>query len=95
MMRWLGLRLEGLRGRPVGFGRALLRTLLMLIPVEVNHFSKVWTNSPEGIPNRLPLQYAVVGILILAYWVTAALSPKGQRIQDRVAGTVVVSTREA
>jgi len=95
MMRWLGLRLEPLPGGPVGFRRALVRTVFMLIPFEVNHFFMVWANSPEGIPNQLPLQYAVVGILILAYLVTAALSPKGQSIHDRVAGTVVVSTREA
>ena len=95
MMRWLGLRLEGVRGGPVGSGRALLRTVFMLIPFEVNHFFMVWANSPEGIPNRLPLQYAAVGILILAYVVTAAMSPRRQSIHDRVAGTVVVNTREA
>lgn len=95
MMRWLGLRLEPVLGGPVGFRRALVRTVFMLIPFEVNHFFMVWANSPDGIPNQLPLQYAVVGILILAYMVTAALSPRGQSIHDRVAGTVVVSTREA
>ena len=76
MMRWLGLRLETERGGPVGAKRALLRTVFMLIPFEVNHFFMVWANSPEGIPNRLPLQYAVVGILILAYVVTATMSPR-------------------
>ena len=95
MMRWLGLRLEPVGGGPVGPGRALLRTAVMLIPFEVNHFFLVWANSPEGIPNRLTLQYAVVGILILAFVVTAAMSPSGQSIHDRVACTVVIDTRLA
>ena len=95
MMRWLGIRLEPVSEDPVGARRALLRTLVMLIPFEVNHFFMVWANSPEGIPNRLSLQYAVVGSLILAYMVSAALSPRRQSIHDWVAGTVVVNTRVA
>ena len=95
MMRWLGIRLEPVSEDPVGARRALLRTLVMLIPFEVNHFFMVWANSPEGIPNRLSLQYAVVGSLILAYMVSAALSPRRESIHDWVAGTVVVNTRVA
>ena len=59
--------------------RALLRTLVMLIPFEVNHFFMVWANSPEGIPNRLSLQYAVVGSLILAYMVAVRRCRRGGR----------------
>ena len=95
MMRWLGLRLEPVGGGPVGTRRALLRTVVMLIPFEVNHLFLVWANSPEGMPNQFSLQYAVVGILILAYITTAALSPKSQSIHDLLAGTVVVNIREA
>ena len=95
MMRWLSLRLEPVQGGPVGARRALIRTVVMLIPFEVNHFFLVWANSPEGIPNQLSLQYAVVGILILTYILTAALSPRGQSVHDLLAGTVVVDTREA
>lgn len=95
MMRWLGLRLERVGGPTVGFRRALIRTVVMLIPFEVNHVFMVWANTPEGIPNRLSLQYAVVGILILAYVVAAALSPRRQSLHDRAAGTVVVSTKGA
>ena len=94
MMRWLGLRLEFVEGGRVGHGRALLRTVVMLIPFEVNHFFLVWANTPQGVPTQLALQYAVVGILILIYMVMAALSPQRQSIHDRVAGTVVVSTRK-
>ncbi len=92
VMRWLGLRLEAASGGSLGYARALLRTVVMLIPFEVNHFFVVWANSPEGIPDRLALQYALVGALILAYVGTAALSPRRQSIHDRVAGTVVVRT---
>lgn len=95
MMRWLGLRLERVGGTAVGFRRALIRTVVMLIPFEVNHVFMVWANSPEGIPNRLSLQYAVVGTMILAYVTASALSPRRQSLHDRVAGTVVVSTKGA
>lgn len=95
MMRWLGLRLERVGGAAVGFRRALIRTVVMLIPFEVNHVFMVWANSPEGIPNRLSLQYAVVGTMILAYVTASALSPRRQSLHDRVAGTVVVSTKGA
>ena len=95
MMRWLGLRLEVVEGGRIGYGRALLRTAVMLIPFEVNHFFLVWASTPQGVPTRLALQYAVVGTLILLYVVTAALLPRRQSIHDRVAGTVVVSTRNS
>lgn len=90
VMRWLGLRLEAASGESIGYARALLRTVVMLIPFEVNHFFMVWANSPAGIPDRLALQYALVGALILAYVGAAALSPRLQSIHDLVAGTVVV-----
>ena len=95
VMRWLGLRLEAANGASLGYARALLRTVVMLIPFEVNHFFMVWSSSPAGIPDQLSLQYAIIGILILAFVGAAALSPRRQSIHDRVAGTVVVRTREA
>ncbi len=93
LMRRFGLRLESVSGKPVGFRRALVRTAVMLIPFEVNHFFLVWANTPEGVPNQLSLQYAVVGAFILAYVFTAAWSQRRQSVHDWVAGTVVVSTR--
>jgi len=93
-MRRFGLRLESVSGKPVGFRRALVRTAVMLIPFEVNHFFLVWANTPEGVPNQLSLQYAVVGTFILAYVFTAAWSQRRQSVHDWVAGTVVVSTRQ-
>lgn len=92
LMRSFGLRLESESGEPVGLGRALVRTAVMLIPFEVNHFFLVWANSPKGVPNRLSLQYAIVGILVLAYVLTAARSQRRQSVHDWVAGTVVVRT---
>ena len=64
------------------------------IRFEVNHLFLVWASSPEGVPDRLSLQYAVVGILILVYLFTAARSQRRQSVHDWVAGTVVVSTRK-
>ena len=64
MMRRLGLRLESVDGTRIGYGQAILRSLVMLIPFEVNHTFLVWASTPQGIPTQLVFQYAVVGILI-------------------------------
>ena len=84
----------GTRGRrPHRYGQAILRSLVMLIPFEVNHTFLAWASTPQGVPTRLALQYAAVGILVFLYIFAAARSQRRQSIHDRVAGTVVVSTR--
>ena len=93
VMRRLGLRLESVDGGRIGYGQAILRSLVMLIPLEVNHTFLVWGSTPQGIPTQLVFQYAVVGILIFLYIVAAARSNRRQSVHDRVAGTVVVGAR--
>lgn len=92
-MRWLGLRLENENGLPIRRRQALLRTVVMLIPFEVNHLFLVWASTPQGIPTQLALQYAAVGALALLFLATAARSPRRQSLHDRVANTTVVDTR--
>ena len=93
VMRWLGLRLDGVDGGRSGNVRLCLRSIVMLIPFEVNHAFLVWASTPEGIPTQLALQYAAVGLLVMLYIVTAVRSRRRQSIHDWVAGTVVVSAR--
>ena len=93
VMRRLGLRLERVDGGRIRYGQAILRSLVMLIPFEVNHTFLAWSSTPQGVPTRLALQYAAVGILVFLYIFAAARSQRRQSIHDRVAGTVVVSTR--
>lgn len=92
MMRWLGLRVARTDGSMVGFGRAFLRSLVMLIPFEVNHIFLVWFSTPEGIPTQLVAQYLVVFGLIGAYVLVAIRSPQSQSIHDRIAGTVILQS---
>ena len=93
VMGWLGLRLQSVDGGRIRYRQAVLRSVVMLIPFEVNHAFLVWASTPQGIPTQLALQYAAVGLLVLAYIVTAVRSQRRQSVHDRVAGTVVVSTR--
>ncbi len=93
VMRWLGLRLESVDGGRSRFGQAFLRTVVMLIPFEINHAFLVWASDPQGIPTQHPFPYAAVGIVVLLYIVTALRSPLRQSIHDLAAGTVVVSAR--
>ncbi|MFZ1754929.1 MAG: RDD family protein [Caldilineaceae bacterium] len=90
VMRWFGLRLARTDGAKVTFGQAFLRSLVMLIPFEVNHIFLVWFSTPEGIPTQLAAQYAVVFGLIGLYFLAAYRSPQRQSIHDRTAGTVIV-----
>lgn len=93
VMRRFGLRVARTDGATVGLGRALLRSLVMLIPFEVNHIFLVWFSTPEGIPTQLAAQYAVVFSLIGLYVLAAFRSPQRQSIHDRIAGTVIVQDK--
>ena len=80
VMRRLGLRLESVDGGRIGYGQAILRSLVMLIPFEVNHTFLVWASTPQGIPTQLVFQYAVVGILNLSIHSSGcAIEPAAER----------------
>lgn len=90
VMRRFGLQISQPAGRKVGFAQAFLRSLVMLIPFEINHIFLVWFSTAEGIPTQLLAQYVVVFGLIGLYVLSAVRSPQKQSIHDRVAGTVVL-----
>ena len=90
VMRWLGLRLERADGGRVRYRQAFLRTIVMLIPFEINHAFLVWASTSQGIPTQLPFQFALVGGLGVVYTLMALRSNQRQSLHDRAAGTVVV-----
>lgn len=90
VMRWFGLRISRPDGGNVSLVRAFLRSLVMLVPFEINHIFLVWFSTAEGVPTQLLAQYIVVFGLIGLYLLAALRSPQKQSIHDRVAGTVVL-----
>jgi uncharacterized RDD family membrane protein YckC len=91
-MRWLGLRVVDLGGGRLSLGRAMLRSAILLVPFELNH-TVMFHLSPgagrEGGP-IVVAAIAAVWILILLFLGSAIVSPLGQSIHDRVAGTRVI-----
>jgi uncharacterized RDD family membrane protein YckC len=92
-MRLLGLEVASVDGRPIGWGKALLRSAVLLVPFELNHLL-MFHLSPRGGPPSLAFRVvlAAVWVTILAYLVTALATPRGQSVHDLVAGTVVRRT---
>lgn len=93
-MRLFGLRVTGLNGERISFGRALLRTVAKLIPFEVNHAVMflpvpIMTESnPEFRPG-----FILINVLMVVYLASAVLTRRRQSIHDLVAGTLVVHDR--
>ncbi|OQA21742.1 MAG: RDD family protein [Chloroflexi bacterium ADurb.Bin360] len=94
--RLLGLQVADLQGDRIGFGRALLRTVIKLLPWELTHLSLMlpvpmwWDPQPTLRPEIVGV-YALVGV----YLVTLFLNPRRQSVHDLVARTVVVSWGKA
>ncbi|HSK71808.1 MAG TPA: RDD family protein [Pyrinomonadaceae bacterium] len=93
-MRLLGLRVTGLNGERISFGRALLRTVVKLIPFEVNH-AVMFLPVPlmnETNPN-FRYGFILVNMLMLVYLASVVLTSRRQSIHDLIAGTMVVRDR--
>lgn len=90
-MRLLGLRVSGLEGGRVGFGRALLRTVVKLVPFEVNH-AVMFLPTPLLNETEPDFRYGfiLVGALMTAYLACVVLTRRRQSVHDLAAGTLVV-----
>lgn len=91
-MRLLGLRVTDTDGNRIGFGRALLRTVVKLLPFELNHLvlflpTPIWGDPHSGVRYG----FVVVNVLIGLYIATMFLTRRKQSVHDLVAGTVVVN----
>lgn len=93
-MRVLGLRVSGLDGGRVGFGRALSRTVVKLVPFEVNH-AVMFLPTPllnETEPD-FRQGFIAVGALMTTYLACVVVTRRRQSVHDLVAGTLVVRDR--
>jgi uncharacterized RDD family membrane protein YckC len=95
--RLLGLRVVNAQGGRAGYGRALLRTVVKLLPWELTHLSlmlpvPMWS---EGASASIRPGLIVANALIVVYLATALLTPRKQSVHDLVAGTLVVQRQDA
>lgn len=90
-MRVLRLRVIGVEGERINFGRALLRTVVKLLPFEINHLvmflpTPIWNDPSQDFR----VGFAVVGALIVIYLATMILTRRKQSVHDLAARTIVV-----
>ena len=91
-MRLLGLQVTDTDGKRISFGRALVRTIIKLLPFELNHLvmflpTPIWSDPNPGFRAG----FVAVNALIILYFVTIFLTRRRQSVHDLVAGTVIVN----
>jgi uncharacterized RDD family membrane protein YckC len=89
--RLLGLRVTDTAGKRIGFGRALIRTIVKLIPWEVTHLS-LFLPTPIFLDRQggfLP-GLITANVLIVVYLTVIAMTAGKRGIHDLVAGTMVL-----
>ncbi len=88
--RLFRLRVTGLADEPIGFIRALVRTIIKLIPWELAHFTVLvpvpWWSDPDPAPR---LSLIVVYILLGLYLIPMFFTWQQRSVHDFLAGTVV------
>lgn len=90
-MRLLGLRVTGPGGERIGFKRALLRTIIKLIPFEINHAVMAFPVPLMSDPNPgFRYGFILVQLLVIIYLASVVLTSRRQSIHDLAAGTIVV-----
>jgi uncharacterized RDD family membrane protein YckC len=90
-MRLLGIHVAGMGGEPIGLGRALLRSLVMLIPFELNHVVMFYPRPIWGDPKPgFRFGFVVVSLLMVIYLGSMLITTHHQSIHDLAAGTIVV-----
>jgi uncharacterized RDD family membrane protein YckC len=91
-MRLFGLQVADIEGKRISFGRALLRTIIKLLPFEINHLVLFLPTPIWGDPNPgFRIGFVVVNALITLYFATMFLTKRRQSIHDLEAGTIVVN----
>lgn len=87
------LQIEQVHGGKISIGRALLRSAVLLVPFELNHFV-MFNMAPQTAQPGLAFYVALafVWLVIGLYLLLVIGSPLGQSLHDRVAGTVVVKS---
>lgn len=91
-MRLLRLKVTNVDGERIGFWRALLRTVVKLLPFEINHLvlflpTPIWHDSDPGFRAGS----IVVTVLIIFYFGIMFLTARRQSVHDLVARTVVIN----
>jgi uncharacterized RDD family membrane protein YckC len=91
-MRLFGLQVTDTDGNRISFGRALLRTVVKLLPFEINHLvmflpTPIWYDPNPGFR----IGFLVVNALIILYFATMFLTRRRQSVHDLVARTIVVN----
>jgi uncharacterized RDD family membrane protein YckC len=90
-MRWLGIKVTTLGGESLGIGPAVLRSLVMLIPFELNHIvmfypTPIWSDPKPGFRYG----FIVTSVLMVVYLASVLLTEHHQSIHDLFARTIVV-----
>ena len=89
-MRLLKLKAADANGGRIGFGKALLRSAVLLIPFELNH-TVIFHLLPRGGPPSTPFFLGLIGVwaVIAIYVASVILTPLRQSVHDLVAHTIV------
>jgi len=92
--RLFGLQVMNKVGNRIGFGQAVLRTVIKLIPWELTHLSlmlpiPLWWDPQPGLRPGIVVVYILIGI----YLVTMFLNKRRQSVHDLIAQTMVVDGR--
>jgi uncharacterized RDD family membrane protein YckC len=93
--RLLSLQVMNLQGDRIGFWRAILRTVIKLIPWELTHLSlmlpiPMWWDPQPRLRSGIVIAYVLIGI----YLVTMLLNKRRQSVHDLIARTLVVDMRQ-
>lgn len=93
-MRLFRLQVADINGKRISFGRALLRTVVKLLPFELNHLvlflpTPIWGDPDPG----LRFGFVIVNALMILYFATMFLNRRKQSVHDLVAGTVVLNAK--